>query len=161
MIMDDERKHPPDRYALIGQPVHHSRSPLIHSLFARETWQRLTYELIEASPRRRRSTRCSGLRSRTGLRRVRTGARRCSPCRRCRWSLKPRAGRSPRARVSRRTRVSPRRLSPFTTFCTRAAWMTSFQAQDVGRSDTGRSHDASTHYCPSQEYRRNERRHEG
>ena len=41
---------PPDRYALVGQPVHHSRSPLIHSLFARETGQRLTYELIEASP---------------------------------------------------------------------------------------------------------------
>src|SRR5690606_1010781 len=41
---------PPDRYALVGQPVHHSRSPLIHSLFARATGQRLTYELIEASP---------------------------------------------------------------------------------------------------------------
>lgn len=40
----------PDRYALIGQPVHHSRSPVIHSLFARETGQALTYELIEAAP---------------------------------------------------------------------------------------------------------------
>jgi len=40
----------PDRYALIGQPVHHSRSPVIHTLFARQTNQQLTYELIEASP---------------------------------------------------------------------------------------------------------------
>ena len=41
---------PPDRYAVIGQPVHHSRSPLIHSLFAKQTDQHLTYELIEAAP---------------------------------------------------------------------------------------------------------------
>src|SRR5690606_10641241 len=67
----------------------------------------------------------------------------------------------PRGRSRTGTVFRPAILSPFTTFCTRAAWMTSFQAQDVGRSDTGRSHDASTHYCPSQEYRRNERRHEG
>lgn len=40
----------PDRYAVIGQPVHHSRSPLIHSLFAKQTRQHLTYELIEAAP---------------------------------------------------------------------------------------------------------------
>lgn len=38
----------PDRYALVGFPVHHSRSPLIHTLFARQTGQNLTYELIEA-----------------------------------------------------------------------------------------------------------------
>jgi shikimate dehydrogenase len=41
---------PPDRYALVGHPVEHSRSPLIHSLFARQTGQRLTYELIDAPP---------------------------------------------------------------------------------------------------------------
>ncbi|HLF10265.1 MAG TPA: shikimate dehydrogenase [Gammaproteobacteria bacterium] len=41
---------PPDRYALIGHPVEHSRSPLIHQLFARQTGQRLTYELIDAKP---------------------------------------------------------------------------------------------------------------
>jgi shikimate dehydrogenase len=41
---------PPDRYAVIGHPVDHSRSPLIHTLFARQTQQRLTYELIDAEP---------------------------------------------------------------------------------------------------------------
>jgi shikimate dehydrogenase len=40
----------PDRYALVGHPVAHSRSPLIHQLFARQTSQRMTYELIEAEP---------------------------------------------------------------------------------------------------------------
>ena len=43
-------KTPPDRYALIGHPVEHSRSPLIHTVFARQTGQRLTYELIDAEP---------------------------------------------------------------------------------------------------------------
>ncbi len=41
---------PPDRYAVIGHPVAHSRSPLIHQLFARQTGQHLTYELIDAEP---------------------------------------------------------------------------------------------------------------
>ena len=41
---------PPDRYALVGHPVEHSRSPLIHQLFARQTGQNLTYELIDAEP---------------------------------------------------------------------------------------------------------------
>jgi shikimate dehydrogenase len=40
----------PDRYALVGHPVEHSRSPLIHTVFARATGQRLTYELIDAAP---------------------------------------------------------------------------------------------------------------
>src|SRR5262245_66235200 len=40
----------PDRYALIGHPVEHSRSPLIHTVLARQTGQRLTYELIDAEP---------------------------------------------------------------------------------------------------------------
>jgi shikimate dehydrogenase len=43
-------KTPPDRYALVGHPVAHSRSPLIHTVFARQTGQRLTYELIDAEP---------------------------------------------------------------------------------------------------------------
>src|SRR5262245_33496448 len=43
-------KAPPDRYALVGHPVEHSRSPLIHTVFARATGQRLTYELIDAEP---------------------------------------------------------------------------------------------------------------
>jgi shikimate dehydrogenase len=41
---------PPDRYGLVGHPVHHSRSPLIHALFAKQTGQHMTYELIEAEP---------------------------------------------------------------------------------------------------------------
>lgn len=40
----------PDRYALVGHPVEHSRSPLIHQLFARQTGENLTYELIDATP---------------------------------------------------------------------------------------------------------------
>jgi shikimate dehydrogenase len=40
----------PDRYALVGHPVSHSRSPLIHQLFARQMGDRLTYELIDAEP---------------------------------------------------------------------------------------------------------------
>ena len=42
---------PPDRYALVGHPVEHSRSPLIHEIFARQTGENLTYELIDAEPR--------------------------------------------------------------------------------------------------------------
>lgn len=46
--MQDEMK-PADRYALVGHPVEHSRSPLIHRLFARQVGHDLTYELIDAS----------------------------------------------------------------------------------------------------------------
>ena len=37
-----------DRYALFGQPLGHTKSPLIHGEFARQTGQDLTYEAIEA-----------------------------------------------------------------------------------------------------------------
>ena len=40
----------PDRYGVVGHPVAHSRSPLIHGLFARQTRQHLVYRLYDISP---------------------------------------------------------------------------------------------------------------
>ena len=39
-----------DRYAVIGDPVAHSRSPGIHQRFALATGQDLEYGRIEAAP---------------------------------------------------------------------------------------------------------------
>ena len=39
-----------DRYAVIGNPVAHSKGPLIHAAFARQTGQDLTYDRILAPP---------------------------------------------------------------------------------------------------------------
>ncbi len=37
-----------DRYAVVGNPIAHSRSPEIHRLFAKETRQAVSYERLEA-----------------------------------------------------------------------------------------------------------------
>ena len=42
--------HKSDRYAVVGHPVAHSRSPMIHQLFARQTGEELIYERIDVSP---------------------------------------------------------------------------------------------------------------
>jgi shikimate dehydrogenase len=42
----------PDRYAVIGHPVQHSRSPFIHARFAAQTGQEISYTTIDATPER-------------------------------------------------------------------------------------------------------------
>ncbi|NBU24479.1 MAG: shikimate dehydrogenase [Gammaproteobacteria bacterium] len=41
---------PPDRYAVIGHPIAHSRSPRIHAAFAAAAGERLEYGRIDAPP---------------------------------------------------------------------------------------------------------------
>lgn len=40
-----------DRYGVMGYPVSHSRSPVIHRLFAAQTDQELQYELLQVAPK--------------------------------------------------------------------------------------------------------------
>jgi len=42
----------PDRYGVVGYPVSHSRSPVIHQLFAAQTGQNIQYELLQVPPER-------------------------------------------------------------------------------------------------------------
>jgi shikimate dehydrogenase len=44
-----------DAYGLFGYPVHHSWSPFIHGVFARQTGQDMCYRLYESPPERFRS----------------------------------------------------------------------------------------------------------
>lgn len=39
-----------DRYGVMGHPVSHSRSPVIHRLFALQTGQNIQYELLQVTP---------------------------------------------------------------------------------------------------------------
>lgn len=39
-----------DRYGVMGYPVSHSRSPIIHRLFAQQTGQNIQYELLQVAP---------------------------------------------------------------------------------------------------------------
>jgi len=41
-----------DRYGVMGYPVSHSRSPVIHRLFALQTSQDMQYELLQVSPQK-------------------------------------------------------------------------------------------------------------
>ena len=44
------RNTTPDRYAVVGFPIGHSYSPLIHRLFAEQTGENLTYTRLAAKP---------------------------------------------------------------------------------------------------------------
>lgn len=48
--MSDSPDSQIDRYAVIGDPIKHSRSPVIHTVFAAATGQHMTYEAIRVTP---------------------------------------------------------------------------------------------------------------
>lgn len=45
-----------DRYGVVGYPVSHSRSPVIHRLFALQTGQNIQYELLQVAPEKLEQT---------------------------------------------------------------------------------------------------------
>lgn len=48
--MTSPLSRPSDRYAVLGNPVAHSRSPFIHAAFARQTGEHLVYERVLCAP---------------------------------------------------------------------------------------------------------------
>ena len=85
----------PDRYAVVGNPIAHSKSPQIHAAFARATGQDLSYERLLAPLDGFDAT----------VERVRARGRHGPATSRCRSSTKrspSRVGERPRARARRR-----------------------------------------------------------